>query len=426
MEPQNLEFLRESSNFFSKPPALTLLHDDFYFNKNISAPPNCVETNEPNQDSVTKNESVNSTFSEVKTETVPLSNENSNTTEKVDVVSTKKNSIPYDVESENYVIEQAKKEFNTILRQIPIQLLFRSCLSRPAICHEDELWFHRQEDVVLSNLAKRPWEEKPELSGLYNLLKSVPSTTSVYYELCAKRLSQGVIKCRNFVSKEKEDHMLETRSLLEKHGIMRDVEELRTRENSLSIMKITLESRNVFLLTGGKVYPLPQLVKFPTPTNVYPSDSRSIFWSCLMFPLNHMKKVFEKLQPPVLYLPSYDQTATTDEIKKYCGLPCLQFPIAVANYFALAVELKVKVTMSALIKKITANATPETKCVITMDTIREALLDSTLKDFPWDKPHVMRECRFHYIERNIKRLRPEDTPTPNEKEETEINFDISI
>jgi hypothetical protein len=230
MEPQNFEFLRESSNFFSKPPALTLLHDDFYFNKNIATVPSCVKKNESNEENSTKNQSLNATYSDINTESLPLNNENYKLTEKVDISNTKKNSNTYDVESENYVIEQAKKEFNNILRKIPIQLLFRSCLSRPAICHEDELWFHRQEDVVLSNMAKRPWDEKPELSGLYNLLKTVPSTTSVYYDLCAKRLSQGVIKCHNFVNKEKEDHMLETRSLLEKHGIMRDVEELRTRE----------------------------------------------------------------------------------------------------------------------------------------------------------------------------------------------------
>jgi hypothetical protein len=150
------------------------------------------------------------------------------------------------------------------------------------------------------------------------------------------------------------------------------------------------------------------------------------------------REVFEKLQPPLLYLPSYDQVSCTNELKKYHGLPCLEFPVAVANYFALAVELKVKVTISALIKKITANTTSESKYVITMDTIQEAyaiitvlnyknfnicfclrlfqfsLSDGTLNDFPWDKPHVMRDCRFHYLERNIKRIRPEHRCTSND------------
>lgn len=131
-------------------------------------------------------------------------------------------------EVDKQISREAEEEFNARLESIPLQLLFRSPLSKPPQSHCNQPWYKRQEDVSLAQLWEPHWKTSEELTKIAEVLMQLPSTTTIYQHLRKERESVWVSEPATHKSKEKD--IAQMRLLLEKQNHLRDIEDMKARE----------------------------------------------------------------------------------------------------------------------------------------------------------------------------------------------------
>lgn len=298
------------------------------------------------------------------------------------------------------LVSEANAEFDEIMSNVPLRLLFRRPLPKPALSHVDEPWYYRQEDSALRELWEPQWKTTSTAAKNAAMLSSLPSTVTVYQQLCQKRVPAGAAEHQSVPCGNREKQIAQNRLFLERQNILRDIEDMKTREEILSGLKLALTSCNLFRLIGGNVFPLPQDVRFADCLSVRPVASKSYSsWSCSTLTLDDLRNALRFFNPPLFQLPPFPKVSL-DDPQLLPSTPPLRMPTVVAEHFALVVELRIKHTLFTILKKL-AGRQGAGAAHISLQAIELLLRENLLQGFPWDTPAALEDIKIRCLQHDI-------------------------